>query len=92
MRGLERGGPEYPVEPFLAYLREQVYTADTAWRELVGEREPQAADVRLFVPTDRATTVALSLYDLDRETRRAVRLITSEFRPKGREAAFARSQ
>jgi hypothetical protein len=73
-------GPEYPVEPFLAYLREEVYTADAAWRETVAEEQPETAETRLFLPTGRATSVALALYDLDRETRRAVRLVESEFR------------
>jgi hypothetical protein len=72
-------GPSYPVAPFLAHIREEVTSADRAWRAVAGDAPPEEVRVRLYLPTNRATPAALALYALDRETRRATVILQQGF-------------
>jgi hypothetical protein len=74
--------PEGSWVSLLLYLREHVAPAGAAWKSEIGDDPPESVATTLFLPTPEATPFALTLYGLDRELRRSVRLVESEYRTK----------
>jgi hypothetical protein len=80
------------VDQFLSYLTTDLLPrASAEWRELIGDGEVVSSEVELHVPTARATTAALELYEFDRETRRTIELIYPERRERLRQKPRKRS-
>src|ERR1044072_3523843 len=84
-------GPSYLVGPFLAHLRQEASSADREWRGCAGDAPAEEAQVRLYLPTDRATPAALALYALDREIRRATVILEKGFSTDVRRGTVART-
>jgi hypothetical protein len=71
--------PDEFVNPRIEYLTTRVYPrASEFWREIGSGFV--FVEARLHVPHDQATRAALTLYDIDREARRAVRIIAGRGR------------
>jgi hypothetical protein len=80
------------VDQFLNYLTTDLLPrASAEWRGLIGDGEIVSSEVELHVPTARATTAALELYQFDRETRRTIELIYPERRERLRQKSGKRS-
>jgi hypothetical protein len=75
---------EESVLEFLAALHRSASMVDRRWRSFFGgETHPVAAEavrVSLHLQEADATPAALTVYDVDRELRRAVTILRSEFR------------
>jgi hypothetical protein len=71
----------YQVRAFLEELRSEVSAAIDSWHEHVGFEQAEEVELLLVLPTSQASSVALTLYAVDREIRRAVSIVSAEFRP-----------
>jgi len=71
--------PESYVAPRLMYLNDHVYPESRAlWLKEFGGDSFVFLEARFRVPHNASSRAALALYALDRETRRALRIVAEE--------------
>lgn len=59
-----------------SFLREERFpVAESSWLRGVGDESVEAVELRLHIPTRRATSAGLALYQVDKELRRAASLV-----------------